>query len=616
MSSLRLPDALESWRPWLSWFDADLAAQVGELLLRMHPWLGRFRGRRPGDAAEPDGVDDLRRRGSYERLLSSEWLLASELPDEFLRRAAGGEHLFLAPRPRAHQADSLIVALFDCGPMQLGAPRLAHLALWILLSRRAVEAGGVMRWGSLQQPGQWHEAASAADLKRLLNARTFASVRPEHWDEWMRWLDQHANGIGERWLVAHDTEAIQRATPPPSHAVQLRRSLDGESLELKLSAGAMARGLHLPLPSPRRTPELLKGRFEKEVPPDVRSLRSERFSLTVAPILSSTGAKVALMALDGHGVLVFQTVSSRRQGPKPPRREQLPVRAEPLAAAFAGKTLGMVMSRQAYPSPASHLLFWQMSGLGIQTRPSADEFNAPPGRAGLLPCVWLRNAGMQRLYVLDASGHLVLWMADSKHRARGPMLMDKNVLAMARVGDRGVVYACSDGHSVAIRALADHGREKLDHRIPYALDASAPVFLVGSTDQRSGLGACAVRSALEDSQESWLVSDVEAGEELPSLSWQVRLPAGATVAGLFKSAPTQRCALVVKSANGRDISLQTSGETELTYSTGAPIERMTVCANSGVMALTTRTRELHVFDISRRQARLVVQADVQTGDNA
>ena len=139
-----LPAALQAWHPWLSWFTPELAAAMGDVLRRMHPLLGRFQGRRQGGVAEPDGVEDLRRRGSYERLLSSEWLLATELPDEFLRRAAGGEHLFLVPRPRAMQADKLIVAIFDAGPWQLGAPRLAHIALWILLARRAEEAGGAM----------------------------------------------------------------------------------------------------------------------------------------------------------------------------------------------------------------------------------------------------------------------------------------------------------------------------------------------------------------------------------------------------------------------------------------------------------------------------------------
>jgi hypothetical protein len=619
MSSMRLPDSLESWRPWLSWFEPELAAQLGPLLLRMHPWLGRFRGHRQGGPAEPDGVEDLRRRGSYERLLSSEWLLASELPDEFLRRAATGEHLFLAPRPRARQADRLIVALFDCGPMQLGAPRLVHLALWILLARRAAEAGGALRWGSLQQPGQWHEAATPTDLKNMLRARTFDGATTAHRQAWAQWLDENATGIGEHWLVAHDIDAALRAPQAPSHAIELRRSLDGETMSLRLSAGSVARSMDLPLPSAHRTPELLKGRFENEVPAEARSTRSERFSVNMAPLISGTAAKVAVMALDGHGLLVFNTFASRKQAPGKARREEWSHRAHPLAGAFAGKSLGMVLGLQTPPlagqAGMSQLMFWHMQGVPMQPRPTSEEFNAPPGRAKLLPCVWNRIGGRHQLYVLDAARQLVMWVAHSggSGGTRGPMLMDRNVLAIARVVDRGVVYACATDHDIMIRALGPQGREKLDQRIPYAVDASSPAFLAGSVDGRSSLGAFAVRTELSDSRETWLVNDVEDGSNTPTRSWQVKLAAGTEVVGLLKINPSQACALVTRSATGRDISLQSAGESEIIYSTGAPIERITVCPNTGTLALITRDRQLHVVDMMKRQVRLVVHGDSAKG---
>ena len=39
-------------------------------------------------------------------------LLAEEVPDEFLRRAAGGEHLFVAPQYRAHQANAPMTRMY------------------------------------------------------------------------------------------------------------------------------------------------------------------------------------------------------------------------------------------------------------------------------------------------------------------------------------------------------------------------------------------------------------------------------------------------------------------------------------------------------------------------
>ncbi len=51
----------------------------------------------------PDGYDGIGRRGSYDRLLASEWLIHDELPDEFLRRVVSGEHAFLR-RLHRHEA--------------------------------------------------------------------------------------------------------------------------------------------------------------------------------------------------------------------------------------------------------------------------------------------------------------------------------------------------------------------------------------------------------------------------------------------------------------------------------------------------------------------------------
>lgn len=63
--------------------------------------------------------------------------MATEVPDEFLRRAAAGEHGFLALASRRPPETRRCVALLGTGPDALGAPRLAHLALLVVLSARA-----------------------------------------------------------------------------------------------------------------------------------------------------------------------------------------------------------------------------------------------------------------------------------------------------------------------------------------------------------------------------------------------------------------------------------------------------------------------------------------------
>lgn len=171
-----LPEALRPWAAHLSLFPEDLALSLGHHVARLAAALGPLRARNEMEGGEPQGYDGLTRRGSPERLLMSEWLLALEAPDEFVRRAAFGEQAFLRPAFRQPQTGRRTVALLDAGPEQLGSPRIAHLALLVVLARRAEAAGASFAWGVLQSPpqprpfstvdaaaiGQWLKASNAA----------------------------------------------------------------------------------------------------------------------------------------------------------------------------------------------------------------------------------------------------------------------------------------------------------------------------------------------------------------------------------------------------------------------------------------------------------------------
>ena len=250
-----LPRPLEPWRDWLGWFDAALAEHLGELLVRLEPLVGPARSKASAGRDEPDGVSDLRTRGSYERLLASEWLLAQEMPDEFLRRAAAAEHLFLAPQMRAQRVDRDVVALLDAGPLQLGAPRLGHLAAWILLARRAQELGGRLRWGLAQDPGTLLDADRPESLKALLDARRHAALRAEHVTAWDRALNARAAADGSResenWWIGAGLPAGAPDGNVSRRVLVLRRAVDGSSLEASLDGAGGARDAALPLPAMR-----------------------------------------------------------------------------------------------------------------------------------------------------------------------------------------------------------------------------------------------------------------------------------------------------------------------------------------------------------------------------
>ncbi len=603
-----LPVSLQAWHPWLSWFAPELAAAIGDVLIRMHPLLGRFQGRRQGGLAEPDGVEDLRRRGSYERLLSSEWLLATELPDEFLRRAAGGEHLFLAPRPRAMQADKLIVAIFDAGPWQLGAPRLAHLALWILLARRAEEAGGALRWGVLHQPGQWYDASTPEQLKAMLGTRSFVVAGCAHWKQWTDWLDTNATGVGETWLLGHTVDGARALANPPSHTVQLRPGLDGNTLDVALRTGSAARAMQVPLPPAQPAARLLRGQFLAEAPAKAHEQRSDRLSLKFAPVIAPSGLLVAVPLLDGAGAMVFRIPppGERKRGKH--KQQQWGTGAELLSAAFCGKSFTAVLSQ------AQQLNFWQNQALGTQSRPAKEAFDAPPGRGALLPCIWQRDANHSRLFVQDAAGQLVFWVGTHMRKGtrdapRGPMILDYGVLAMAPVDDRRLVYVCCDKEQLYVRFAGAGGREKRSHLI-FSRALQAKVFLAGGLRWNKGFGGVAVRTSAEETPELWQVRLGSAAVDVPFESWQIQLAAGATAVGLVLVGASGDYALLVQASNRHDLALHTTSGSEPLLTLASAIQRVSVCPNTGVTAILTVDRALHVYSVADKALRLVVHSGV------
>lgn len=199
-ASTDLPPALAPWSAELSLFPRELALHLGSVVRRLASLIGEALPSRQG-SGDPDGFDGLARRGPYDRLLQSEWLFADELPDEFARRAVMHEHLFLELARQHPVQHPLAVALFDCGPSQLGAPRLVHIAALVVLARRAAAAQATFRWGLVQRPNlRLFDGVTPANILRLLEARTHAEASDIEIGAWEGLLAE-GEKIGELWFV-------------------------------------------------------------------------------------------------------------------------------------------------------------------------------------------------------------------------------------------------------------------------------------------------------------------------------------------------------------------------------------------------------------------------------
>ncbi|MCA9520161.1 MAG: hypothetical protein KC609_04290 [Myxococcales bacterium] len=262
----------ERWQSMLLPLGREVASVLGNWLDRLDSLFGSLDAadRRPSD--QLDGYDGISRRGTPERLLLSEWVLADRHPLEFIRRASMGEQLHheLARATDLHPTQKSVV-LFDAGPSQLGTPRLAHLALLLLLHRRASERGIGFAWGILQQPAPGLRAEfGLAACKRLLAARTAAAPGPE---EFARWTARLEELVDQRSDVRHEVVVVSDQHPAfgrieTAHvAVSESEELAEESLIVRLRrVGRAERTVVLPLPPQAMRAQLLRV-SERGAPP-------------------------------------------------------------------------------------------------------------------------------------------------------------------------------------------------------------------------------------------------------------------------------------------------------------------------------------------------------------
>ena len=614
-TSTELPDALRPWSPWLAWFTPEMAAELGALVQRMQPLLGRFRGQTRGGVPEPDGLDDLRRRGPYERLLATEWLLADELPDEFLRRAASSEHLFLAPRPRAREAQKSIVAIFDAGPLQFGAPRLGQLALWILLARRAQQMGGVFQWGVLQLPGGLDGADDATQLRSLLRARDFEVGTPAHASAWREVLDGLDHVPGESWLVGAAPAEQPANVRWTSHRVCLQRAVLGDVLEVVLSDRGGLRRAQLPLPSAKAGVPLLRGEFTQRAPVDLHRRHRGRISLQRPPLISPIGTHVAVQLLDEPGLLVFAVpVDGQRKAAKP-KYQYWGQMFVPLSVMLLGKRIGALLSYER------SMYFWQVPGLGNFVAPDAQEFRAPPGLAVWLSSAWLHDREHQRVCMIDRDGKLVIWNmtpgVKPNPEAGAPTLVESKVVGMLQWSELGVVYAAVHDNQVVLRRLGATGGpasiEVIGARV-----AETRVLFANGWQWRSGVGGMALRIATEP-HDVWRIHQPDPASAggrhgVYPQKWKTFELRAPRAEALIDDSTHNRYALLSLSPSLDGLDLHSQAGTETIYKAPERIERISVCLCTGLAVMLTVHKKIIVYAVPQRALRAVLHGEGAKSD--
>ncbi len=593
---MRQGEPLRNWSDWLAWFAAaSLQPVVLELLQHLSPLLNVPRPVVCGVAQHAEGLETVLHRGDYQNLLLSEWLLADELPDEFLRRAAQHEHLFLAPLPQEKEGGKRIVALFDTGPEQLGAPRLAQMALLILLARRAALIGGTLDWSPLAVFEGWQEMKQATDLRRFLKERCWALPDAAGLEAWHARFHQDDLATSERWLICAPDSLPRPPVDLATHLVTIGEDLKERKLHVHLRGPRGTRlrvDLRLP-PNPLAT-RLLRGDFGDAPPGEAAETSFQhpgRPSLLAPMTLSFDGGIVALRSQDLESILLIHTTSK-----KPRRRVELvefPSGTQLVGAGFSFGNLCSILKADGVYS------IWDQKGkFATQSHFTCENIDPPSSTPNLAPFFWLNHkTNHYMLSCIDNDKnflHLDVFEDDEK----SPLIIFNSGIILtfiAKINESSIAYITTyPNDNEYYLSLISTSHEELPGYDLGQINAASCFFIAGGRQWFRGFGGMAVQTGPH-----WRVyrpSENEAGFQQEEVS----VPAPYKVLGCIFRKKTRQVALVVWNRR-QVIGALCEGKFEHWFTAPSFLARVDLCSATGGVAMLSLEREFFYYHPTRKK---------------
>lgn len=572
-------------------FPREVALALGPLVRRLASAIGEWRSLPEKGLVEPDGFAGLSRRGHYERLLTTEWLLAEEAPLEFLRRAAQGEHAFLQIARRDPQNAGFCAVLCDAGPNQLGSPRIAQMAALLVLGRRALAANARFGWGILQQPGVLHGELTPAMLALFLNARGAAEATAQNIQDWREFLAAQSTprASEEHWWLggAHlkswsQQESLLLLDDP--------LELETRAVDAAILAPAVPqRALRLELPEDKLCARLLRDPF---LITTARPQGEAALANSSGLILTYAGSKLLIRTAD-EDVLAYAIPRYPQENQVSRRRYQVHHGFKALAAGREGKTLRIVGLKESGEGVV-------LSYGGKQAKTEAyfdwpampEELKSSYPWSGYLGACYNLPADSRHLAALLPGGHLImLWANEGRYEI---VQHHTDVVALHRNAAHLVCAAQISPEEFVRRRLGTHSTlESWRLTGPSGACTRVVTGYPGEvTPERSGFWAT-------DDGAGWQV--LHQGAEPV-----VDVPQGSEVCGcMMLGADPPEPALVALDARG-GISLVQSERVESLTLPSARIVEATVGPTAPNIAYRTQNGELGVYSVTLRMHLLRV----------
>jgi hypothetical protein len=586
---MNLPPPLAPWARYLKLFPDEISLALNPIIQRVSMLIGSPQPRPHEKDGEPDGFDGLNRRGTYERLLLSEWMLADELEDEFMRRAVMGEHLFLSRAHSAPVGTRASLALFDAGPSQLGSPRIAHLAALVVLANRADSARSTFSWGVLQQPeAPVFREVNASNIMSLLEARSHFEVSETQLAAWQEQLATWS-GLDDVWLIG-GKRLSQIQTEKRSSRLCVEDVLEPGKRQLKLScdsASGSPSEVTLELPRNNISTRILRDPFAAAVP-EIQKTAASTYTGS-GLLFDMTGTKLFTRTAK-WGVTVFNVPNSPRAGFGPPRSYHSRLWRPVCAAGRVGRAIALICPEDR----VVHLEYCRQGSNKLAAGNYAGYnsntfFTAAADDGPLMPCFSLPWEG--EIAAIDGAGSLFRFTGlkgqfkslGSRPLAGTVHLIATDVRAVTVVNSR-LVYVGREWPDNVFR-IVSLGNEI--SKTPLEEKPLRAFFGPSSILAHPEFGLL----ALEQTESQWLVITAR-GEKV------VVKPQGPKVVGvLLDERISREAGLLALEDDLQTVTLNGPFRRKEILRAHAPIEQITVCQRAPYIAYATVDGAVVIFSV-------------------
>jgi len=600
--SIKVPPHLAAWAPQLRIFPPEIATGLASMVQKIASLIGPLSGRHTEGLMLPDGFAGLAKRGTYERLIASDWLLADELPEEFMRRSVMGEHLFWKLAYLEPTQSRCTLAIFDAGPEQLGAPRIAHLAALAVLAARARNVRAEFVWGILQNrardllPGE-----NFAELALLMQTRGVLSAQTADFQLWLDHLAENKD-FGEVWLVG--SERTSQLAPPNFSCLTISDVLEPGARRLRVEcspAGKHSRTIELELPDSPFCAQLLRIPFTL---PGLNIQKTRHELMPSCLRFSATGKKLYSLTKEGT-VLALPVPNSPRETAG--NAKQYSANGAVTGVAQTRRSIWVVSVSNTVPHPNDQnfsKLSFHVEQLGVPTTPTTGDYRHNDASSHkveelfnqgnqLLPCVWYSgdHTSGAGIYLLNPLGNLLrLFQGRGERKVE---IVKADVLAVTR-SRLGLFYTIHD-ENLSQLAVAFGSMGQVLHSFAINQKPRWAFFGRGSQGDSREFGLL----ALGYTQEYWEICK-------PGRREPLNVPPGCSVHGVIRE-DHYEAALIVVEDDRQTLSLLGAHGLRRLVTASSPIVAVSGSHHYPHVAYSTESGEIVVYSLPHRKALLQFQ---------